>query len=224
MSHSSSEQRPFPPRERDGGLGFALLAPTSALAATLELSPGTAAVIATAIVAVGSIRALVLRRFAERVAIDDVSSLERQLAAWRRRNETAAILVVEASTGHSARPLVRSLRTTDAVALISSMRGPRLVAALDGHGLDRLGLERRLETVGGGDLRLGWASFPADGTTLEALIDCASAAIGRQAASEGQATDLQAATHRSDWGIQPAGELSGSLAQVGILTRTESAI
>jgi len=168
------------PHQRRGHATFALLAPVLALGPALVLSPRVAVLAATSMVLIGSVRELRSRPRADRMPIDDFGALEHQLARWRRRGEAGSVLMFDPAAGSRARQLVLALRTTDAVALCSSLRGPRLVAALDDAGLDRRGLERRLGALGTGRQRLGWASFPADGTTLEALLSSASAALEHQ--------------------------------------------
>jgi hypothetical protein len=192
----------------------AFVAPALALSATLTLTPRPAAGVATSIILVGSLRAILARHCAERLPIDDLRPLEHELARWRRRDETATILVVAASAEHSTRLLARSLRKTDVVALVSSIRGPRLVAALDDHSLDRRRLEDRLAALGPGRPRLGWASFPADGTTLEALIATASAAPELQAGRTPGPRDRRAWTPRWGGAAQPSAEPTGVLTQL----------
>lgn len=193
-----------------GGPMFALAAPALALFATLVLLPREAAVAATSIVIVGSVRELVRRPWAHRMPMDDFGALEHQLACWRRRDETASVLVVEPSAGHQARRLVSSLRSTDAVALLSSQHGPRLVAALDDDGLDRPGLERRLAALDSGRQRLGWANFPADGTTLEALLTSATADLGPRAEPARDQRERPVSPRRKKRATLPAVELAES--------------
>jgi hypothetical protein len=155
---------------------LALWAPAFALLALLVLPPRAAAAAATSLLLIGAVRELLGPR-ADRVPVADLGAVEHQLARWRRRGEAASVLVVEPSAGHQARRLVPALRSTDGVALVSSVHGLRLVAALDDADLDRPGLERRLAALDTGRQRLGWATFPQDGTTVEALLASATAAL-----------------------------------------------
>jgi hypothetical protein len=191
-------------RPTPGGPTLELLAPAVAFAATLTFAPRAAAIVATAIVALGSLRAFAARRRLGQTPIDDVGGLERQLARWRRREEAATILVIEAKPGYPIRRLAATFRSTDAVAVVSTIRGARLVAALDDHGLDRLALEGRLAALAEGRLRSGWASFPADGTTLEALVENASAALDHSASARG---GWEVQPQRQDIAAGAAGEL-----------------
>jgi hypothetical protein len=197
---------------------FALAAPALALFGTLVLSPREAAVAATALVVAGSVRELVRRPGAHRPPIDDVDALEHQLARWRRRGEAASLLVVEPSAGHQARRLVPSLRSTDAVALLSSLHGTRLVAALDEQGLDRPGLEGRLATLDSGRQRLGWASFPADGSTLEALLASATAALEHRAAPLRDQRERPVSPRHKERAALPAVELAERLSKLENVT------
>jgi hypothetical protein len=150
-------------------------APALAIAAVLAFSPRSAALVATALVLLLSVRALTGRIRSGPDLADDLEPLRQQLARCRRRAETASIAVIEPADSAAPRRIARSLRCTDAAALIWTPRGARVIAALDGHRLDRTGLEQRLTTLCDGRMRAGWASFPDDGMTLETLIERATA-------------------------------------------------
>jgi hypothetical protein len=108
-----------------------------------------------------------------RVAIDE---LERHLMRCRRREEAADVLtaeVVDAGDATRAR-LAGCFRLTDSVDVRRARRAVELTAVFDADGLDRDALERRLLVVAGDhDVRLGWARFPDDGLTLQALREVA---------------------------------------------------
>ena len=104
------------------------------------------------------------------------SSLDHDLMKRRRREEPAAMLVVEGRYAASAGPaLGTSLRVTDSVDWKMRRGQVRLRAILDEEGLDRSTVERRLAEASGGALRAGWATFPEDGFTVHALEEAARA-------------------------------------------------
>jgi hypothetical protein len=101
-----------------------------------------------------------------------------QLARFRRSEQPADILVAlpPGSSGarrRSARTARSALRVTDGAAVMSSPRGPGVCAVLEPDARARSAIEHRLRTVCGSEVRTGWASFPEDGATLEALIEAA---------------------------------------------------
>lgn len=109
--------------------------------------------------------------------------LHRHVMSCRRREETAAVLVVKADGLKKSKlpHLVNLFRETDSVTATRTRDGHRIVAVLDGKNLDGQGLERRLSHAAGRSLAFGWAWFPADGVTLRALLDRAATAIGDDA-------------------------------------------
>jgi hypothetical protein len=106
-----------------------------------------------------------------------------QLARFRRNEKPADILVVKLPPGppttrgsagrRSARAACSVLRVTDGVAIMPSLRGYGLCAVLEPDAHARTAIEHRLRNVCGSEVRLGWASFPEDGVTLESLIAAA---------------------------------------------------
>jgi hypothetical protein len=105
-----------------------------------------------------------------------VGELDRHLARCRRREEPAEVLVATIR-GAGERTRIRVLtcfRLTDSVEARRTRSGVEVVAVFDGGDLDRDALERRLLAAAGGcESRLGWARFPDDGPTLDALLEAA---------------------------------------------------
>jgi hypothetical protein len=103
---------------------------------------------------------------------DVTGDLQRHLAWCRRREEPAHLLVLPLADVQEKelRSLLESFRITDSVTLGRNEGDTELYALLDGHGFVQEGLERRLAERSNGS-RLGWASFPNDGVTLQTLID-----------------------------------------------------
>jgi hypothetical protein len=106
-----------------------------------------------------------------------------QLARFRREDKPADVLVVRLPAGRSrsraagrgsASAAAQVLRVTDGVAILPSLRGAGLCAVLEADPVARTAIEQRLRNVYGSDVRLGWASFPNDGVTLESLVAVAS--------------------------------------------------
>ena len=107
-----------------------------------------------------------------------------QLARIRRTEGAANVLVaklpaVGAGKGrrasrHRVREAAAVLRVTDGVAVVSTLRGYQLCAVIENGQPARLAIKRRLRNACGMDVRIGWASFPKDGVTLERLIAAAS--------------------------------------------------
>lgn len=110
------------------------------------------------------------RRPAPVVAAGD--DLRRQLARARRRGEPLALLVVRGDE-RDVHALLGRLRWTDAGEIARHDGGPELHCLLDVHGLDRDGVERRIRAAARRPVTLGWATFPDDGLTVEALRDVA---------------------------------------------------
>ena len=112
------------------------------------------------------------------------SEPQRQLMRSRRRNEPASVIVVQATPPAGPAQVWPSLRATDGFDVVSGRDGIELRAVLEDHGLDRRAFEERIRGVlGASDQRLGWASFPADGVTLEVLVDAARARLATSQAS-----------------------------------------
>jgi hypothetical protein len=106
-----------------------------------------------------------------------------QLARFRREDKPADVLVVRLPAGRSrsrgvgrgsASGAAEVLRVTDGVAVLPSPCGAGLCAVLEPDPVARTAIEQRLRNVCGNDVRLGWASCPDDGVTLESLVAVAS--------------------------------------------------
>lgn len=110
---------------------------------------------------------------------DDTAALElqRHLARCRRRGETASALVVGLPAGAPMRKEVaETLRITDSAAVRRIGNRWELNAILDAEDLPRSIVEGRLAlALATSDVVFGWASFPADGLTLDALFEQARA-------------------------------------------------
>lgn len=106
--------------------------------------------------------------------------LQRQLMRSRRRNEAAQVLVADGRLGDDVRLLevVGTLRVTDGFEVLTSNGRCEVRAVLDGGDIDREAVEQRIAEVFGDALvHFGWASFPAQGVTLDALLTEARASM-----------------------------------------------
>lgn len=106
-----------------------------------------------------------------------MQDLERHVMRCRRKEESAWLMLAlvpgrSRSTGHH---LASCYRMSDSVAVTRVGRHYRLIALFDEDGLDRSVLERRLHSAAGADPSVGWARFPDEGLTLEALLHAAQA-------------------------------------------------
>lgn len=124
------------------------------------------------------------------------SDLQRHLDWCRRREDPAHLLVLPFSNNEVPDPfrLLQCFRATDSVALSRSAEGFELHALLDDKAFVREGLEIRLSEWCGDRKYFGWATFPDDGVTIQALLEHAKTAMARHSAenhSEKQATLTQ---------------------------------
>jgi hypothetical protein len=108
------------------------------------------------------------------------SEPQRQLMRSRRRNETAAVLVMR--TGPLSQPmlgeLLAGLRVTDGFEMVTMAGVTEMRAVLEGEEVDKEAIERRMRTAAGpAHLRFGWARFPVDGVTLDVLLEHARTAL-----------------------------------------------
>lgn len=99
--------------------------------------------------------------------------LRRQLARARRRGERVALLLIRSDDERAVSGLLAQLRWTDSGEIARHDGGHELHCLLDMHGLDRDGVERRVRAAVRRPVALGWATFPDDGLTVDALRDAA---------------------------------------------------
>jgi hypothetical protein len=149
---------------------------------------GVVGPVETACFAAGGAVALLVRSGASQYAHarDPLFPARVQLARYRRSEKEAHILVVKLPPGgsisrrgtcrRSARAASSVLRVTDGVAIVPSGRRYQICAVLEPDARARAGVERRLRTACGDQVRFGWANAPDDGVALESLI---AAAVGR---------------------------------------------
>jgi hypothetical protein len=101
----------------------------------------------------------------------DEAALRRQLAVMRRHGVPADLLVARAADV-DAEALRAAMRISDFAVVTRAPRGTVALRALvDTRSLDRGALERRLRDSLGGHWIFGWARFPDDGATHDALLD-----------------------------------------------------
>ena len=115
----------------------------------------------------------------ERPLVVRSQDLQRHLDWCRRREEDAHVLVVlvpERDAGDERR-LLEAFRLTDSVAITHGGGRCEIQAVVDDHRLSRGGLERRVVQEVGTDARFGWAAFPADGFTLDVLLERAASGL-----------------------------------------------
>jgi hypothetical protein len=102
-----------------------------------------------------------------------LEQIQRHLEWCRRRSETAHLLWVHAPRmdRDTAKTALGAFRVTDNAALLHEDSGrEEIVAMVDDANFEREGLERRLRAEVGEGAGFGWAEFPEDGVTLEALF------------------------------------------------------
>jgi hypothetical protein len=188
---SDSLQRPT---TRHQVRGAALAAAAGVVAAGVTvLPPAVAAAIA---VAAGLLYA---RRAAPAKPLDH--ALRRHLAICRRREEGAFVLVATAPA--RPRSMTELLRISDSAVAERRPGGSVLVAVIDAHELSRERVTQRLLEQHGAQLKVGWAKFPEEGMTLDALVNVArarahppSSAERRVGAAERRVGDRRAAGER----------------------------
>jgi hypothetical protein len=157
----------------------------------------------------GGLLAAVLARRAAAPVPSRLDHLQRHLEWCRRRGETAHLLWVHAPRiDHAtATAALDAFRVTDAAALLHEEGGhEEIVAMVDDSNFEREGLERRLRAEVGQDAGFGWAEFPEDGVTLEALFRQARATAVASATSVERAPKAQPSASFRRWGSRhPAG-------------------
>ncbi len=115
----------------------------------------------------------------ERPLVARSQDLQRHLDWCRRREEHAHVLVVrmpESEAGDDRR-LLEAFRLTDSVAITHGGGRCEIQAVVDDHRLSRAGLERRVVQEVGAGAQFGWAAFPADGFTLDVLLERAASGL-----------------------------------------------
>lgn len=112
------------------------------------------------------------------------SPLESHLARCRRRGESASVLVVGLSRSPRKEAL-EELRNTDTAVVRRVGKLWEMRAILDGRDVPRDVVEARLRLpLAVSTPVFGWASFPTDGLTLEALFEHARAEARRPSAED----------------------------------------
>jgi hypothetical protein len=100
-----------------------------------------------------------------------------QLARFRRSGKSAHVLVVKLPPRGASRRCASAvssvLRITDGVAKVPSLGGTGLCAVLEADTHAKNAIQQRLANACGDEIRMGWASSPDDGVTLESLIAAA---------------------------------------------------
>jgi hypothetical protein len=128
--------------------------------------------------------------------------IQRHLEWCRRRNEPAHLLWVHAPGVERAvaTAALDAFRVTDHVALLDGEEGhAEIVAMMDHTSFERTGVERRLRAQLGDGPGLGWATFPDDGLTLEALFEHArKVAVATASRPIERGTQVRAAYRRWD--------------------------
>ena len=133
------------------------------------------------IVAAICLAVLVVDRARVRTGGDD---LDLFLERCRRRGEETSFVVVDIPPNVKALPdLLQSLRVTDSLVVRSSRSGCELHGLVDGPDTVRADVERRfVDALDGISPRFGWASYPADGLTVDALYTKARHALATTSA------------------------------------------
>lgn len=155
-------------------------APLAFVAATAEPStvlPWTVAAICLS---------LVVQQRAREVSEPDLGALDRCLERCRRRGEAASVLVLEVDSDAVAlRNLLRTVRITDSFVIRRSKPRFEVYGLLDQCDGARAQVEARFsEALNGPAPAFGWASYPADGLTLDVLLAHARSSIASEPIQE----------------------------------------
>jgi len=136
-----------------------------------------AASLPPAVAAAGAAAAILAIACRGSAAVARDQPLRRHIAVCRRRGERALVLL--ATTPQRRRAMDADLRISDSA--VSEWRRGRssLVAVVDEHEQSRRCITERLHDRHGGRLEIGWATFPDDGVTLDALLEVARSRVGR---------------------------------------------
>lgn len=130
-------------------------------------------------IAAGGLLAAVLSERSAAAQPAPLERIQRHLEWCRRRGEPAHLLWVHAPEvdRETALGAMSSFRVTDNAALLhEGEEAEEIVAMVDDANFERTGLESRLRSHVGDSAGFGWAVFPEDGVTLEALFQHARAA------------------------------------------------
>jgi hypothetical protein len=108
-----------------------------------------------------------------------------ELARRRRAGAAADVLYVRVASSARTAALgaARTLRVTDGASILRQRRGAGIVAVFDPTDRARDPVERRLRERLGDAAHFGWAQFPAEGVTLEALVRVPVVAEGQLSAA-----------------------------------------
>jgi hypothetical protein len=126
-----------------------------------------------AFVIAGGLLLVASSRVREAVSAPQLEGIQRHLEWCRRRDESAHLLWVHAPAATPAEiaATMASFRVTDNAALLHETEGNgEIVAMLDDSRFSREGLAERLRAHLGEESGIGWAHFPEDGVTLDALF------------------------------------------------------
>ncbi|MGE5281296.1 MAG: hypothetical protein ACM3N0_03060 [Chloroflexota bacterium] len=161
---------------------------------------------AWAFVLAGGGLAAVLAQPATAAVPSRLERIQRHLEWCRRRGEPAHLLWVHAPQMDraTATAALDAFRVTDNAALLHEDSGhEEIVAMVDHANFEHDGLERRLRTEIGDGVGFGWAEFPEDGVTLEALFQHARAAAVASSETAESAPRAQPQPSFRRWGSRP---------------------
>jgi len=132
------------------------------------------------------------------ISVPDLDALERCLERCRRRGDPATVLVLEVPADAVAvRNLFRTVRVTDSFVVRRARQRFEVWGLLEECDVARPSIEARLTaSLHGVTPRFGWASYPVDGLTLDALLEHARTSLvaepDRGARLHGELTDAGA--------------------------------
>jgi len=150
-----------------------LAAPAALVAGALEPStvlPWTVAAVCLSLAA---------EQRAAAIALPDLGSLEECLERCRRRGDPATVLVLQVpSDAVAVRNLLRTVRVTDSFVIRRWRDRFEVCGLLEECDVARTDIEARFAaSLHGVTPRLGWASYPVDGLTLDVLLEHARTSI-----------------------------------------------
>jgi hypothetical protein len=134
---------------------------------------------------------LVVDRQAGAVREPSLSELDRCLERCRRRGEPATVLFLDIEADVNAlRKLLRSARVTDSLVVSRSRSRFQVYGLLDGTDHTRANVRARFgDALSGARPMCGWASYPADGLTLDVLLEHARRSVVSESASSELSTE-----------------------------------